>query len=189
MTTASPERRGPVQIRGRLTVLRPFIKSDITPRYIAWLNDPAVVQYSRQRFASHTYESCCDYLAACLTARDFFLAIESHTSGDMIGTITAHVSADNASADLGILVGDRAVWGTGVATDAWSALMAYLLNECGIRQITGGTLSANRAMQRVMEKSGMRLVSTELIQERHGDPCREAFLFALVEPTRAGALR
>jgi RimJ/RimL family protein N-acetyltransferase len=48
-------------------------------------------------------------------------------------------------------------WGKGVATELAGASIAYAFGPLGLREVVSFTLAGNRASQRVMEKSGMRL--------------------------------
>jgi RimJ/RimL family protein N-acetyltransferase len=59
------------------------------------------------------------------------------------------------TADIGILVGDKNYWGLGMGQDAWDTFGNWLLNFGGMRKITGGTVSGNAAMIRIMERFGM----------------------------------
>lgn len=147
----------PAVSSGRLVTLRPFTAGDIAAAYLSWLNDPEIMRFSRHRHHQHDEESCRRYLQTFAGTDNLFLVIEARDSGRMLGTMTAYIDRERATADMGILVGERAVWGCGIGGDAWSTLMAYLLGRCGLRTVTGGTLTGNLGMRRIMEKSGMRL--------------------------------
>lgn len=150
---------------GTKVELRSFNESCITADYLSWLNDPQVLRFSNQRFRQHTRESCLRYLATFDATPHYFLAIHDRESGDMIGTMTAYVNENHGTADMGILVGNRSVWGQGIGCDAWSTLMAYLLNVRGLRKVTGGTLACNVGMIKIMERSGMQLEAIRKAQE------------------------
>ena len=143
-------------VSGARIGLRPFTERDLTPAYVSWLNDPEVVRYSDQRFRHHTIDSCREYLARMRAAGNHFVVIDEPTRGP-IGTMGASVVAVHRTADLGILVGDRSCWGRGYGLEAWSTMMAWLLNAGGLRKVTGGTMACNVAMKAIMERSGMTL--------------------------------
>jgi RimJ/RimL family protein N-acetyltransferase len=65
---------------------------------------------------------------------------------------------------MGLLIGDRDCWSKGIGLEAWSTLLDYLLNICGLRKVTGGTLRCNVGMVRIMERSGMQL---EAVRAQH----------------------
>ena len=139
----------------RLTIM-PFGPRHLTGRYIAWLNDPAVVRFSELRHRRHDRASCEAYFEAIARSDGFFCAIEEKSGGRHVGNLSVAVDGRNGLADISILIGERSVWGQGVGLEAWSAVLHALLDREGFRKVTGGTVAPNRAMVRIMEKSGMR---------------------------------
>ena len=139
--------------RGSVSYL--FLKSFLTPLYVGWLNDPSVVRYSAQRHKNHTLESYKQYWKSFADSPNFFWAITIDLAIRHIGNITASVDIMNSVADVGIMIGDRKVWGKGYGLETFEGVCSYLLNERGIRKVTTGTLANNKGMLRIMEKSGM----------------------------------
>lgn len=156
---------GDFPIRGRGVVLVPFRDEDVTPDYLGWLADPQVLRFSNQRFRIHDAESCRRYVASFAGTDNLFLSIRRQTEGDAVGTMTAYIQRPHGTADIGIMVGAREAWGRGYGQAAWDALLAHLLANPGIRKVTGGTLSCNRAMVRIMERAGMTHEATRRAQE------------------------
>ena len=139
----------------RLRIL-PFAQEHLTARYVGWLNDPVVVQFSEQRHRRHTLESCRSYWQSYTGTPHFFWAIIARDPAlGHIGNINAYVSPENRMADVGILIGERAVWGQGYGLETWKAVCAYLLGEARLRKICAGTLASNSAMLAIMRRSGM----------------------------------
>lgn len=135
-------------------VVRPFEQRHLTPRYVSWLNDPEVVRYSEQRHRTHTLDSCQAYFDSFAGSPDHFLAIEADRHGH-VGNIGISVDVSNAVADVSIIVGEKAVWGTGIASQAWCAVIDMLLKGRSVRKVTAGTMSVNEPMLRLMARSGM----------------------------------
>jgi ribosomal-protein-alanine N-acetyltransferase len=150
-------------LRGKRVVLRPFSRDDITANYLDWLNDPVTMRYSNQRFRRHDLDSSKRYLASFEGSGNLFLAVDD-AIGRRLGTMTAYVSAPHGTADLGILIGERAAWGQGLGLDAWCTLMEQLLRH-GLRKVTGGTLDCNSAMLAIFRKSGMHMEGRRQRQE------------------------
>lgn len=151
--------------RGSRVTLRAFTPTDITPAYIAWLNDPQVMRLSNQRFLRHTETTSRAYLASFEGSPNLFLSIRLSASDQAIGTLTAYISDAHGTADMGILVGERSLWGRGFGQDAWDTLSEWLLREKGLRKLTAGTLDCNNGMVRIMERSGMALEAVRRKQE------------------------
>lgn len=154
------------RLTGDKVGLRPFTAADINERYLAWLNDSMTVRFSNQRFRQHTQSSCEQYLASFVGSDNLFVAMTDLGDGSLVGTMTAYVSRHHETADMGLMVGERRIWGMGFGQDAWNTLGAWLLGpEVGIRKLTGGTARPNVAMVRIMEQFGMQLEAVRRAQE------------------------
>ena len=132
-----------------------FSEHHLTKRYVSWLNDPEVVKYSEQRHRHHTLESCREYYESFKCSENLFLAIELKDNARHIGNMNVYMDSPNGLADIGIMLGDRSEWGKGYASEAWNAVLNYLLEDLNIRKVTAGTMACNKAMLKVMERSGM----------------------------------
>lgn len=150
---------------GSKVLLRPFEASDITPEYISWLNDPEVVKYSNQRFVRHTEASCRRYLDSFVNTENLFISVRMQNDDVAVGTMTTYVSPQHETADIGIMIGRRSVWGSGVGQDAWNTLLDWLIDQRRIRKVTAGTMRCNQAMIKLMERSGMTLEAVQAKQE------------------------
>lgn len=140
-----------LRLNGQQVTLKPFVDSNITPAYLGWLRNQDLMKYSNQRFRSHSIETCKNYLASFKGTDNLFFAI--YHGAEFIGTMTAYISKNHKTADMGILIGEQSQ-GKGLGSDAWATLMAYLF-QTGARKVTGGTLRCNTAMIKIMLNSGM----------------------------------
>ena len=152
-------------LRGKIISLATFTKTDIDINYIAWLNDKKVTKYSNQRFKKHNTKTCDEYLKCFEDSENLFLKICRLDTQAQVGTMTAYIKPQHGTADIGIMIGDRSVWGTGVGSDAWILLSNWLLQQSYIRKITAGTIKSNLGMVSLMRKSGMHLEATKKLQE------------------------
>ena len=144
--------------------LRAFTPGDIQANYVAWLNDPQVVQFSNQRFYKHSEASCRQYLASFAHTDNRFLAIEDKLTHELMGTLTMYINLNHQTADIGILIGNTYHWGKGVGYEAFSLAVESLL-QVKMRKVTAGTMACNLGMIKVMEKCGMSLEATRTAQE------------------------
>lgn len=146
-------------------LLRSFTASDINDTYIGWLNDPDVVRFSNQRFLKHDQGTSSRYLASFEGTDNLFISVRRLPDDNPIGTMTAYFSRHHGTVDVGILIGDKSVWGMGYGQDAWNTLTNWLLARDGIRKLTAGTLACNHGMIKLMERSGMHHEATRKEQE------------------------
>lgn len=142
-------------IRTRRLRIDPFSKKYLTEGYVSWLNDPEVVHFSEQRHRVHTLKSCREYWDSYNATPNLFWAIVTRVEPFLhIGNITATVDLHNQLADVGILIGEKKIWGQGYGLEAWIGVCEYLVSA-GLRKITAGTLASNKAMLKVMQRSAM----------------------------------
>jgi RimJ/RimL family protein N-acetyltransferase len=143
-------------IRTRRLLITPFSEKHLTPRYVAWLNDPELMQFSEQRHKTHTPESCRDYWRSFEGTPHYFWALEELEAGHRhLGNLNAYVDPVNRLADVGILIGEKDSHNRGYALEALAAVFDFLFAGLGIRKLTQGTMALNAPMLRVMNKLGM----------------------------------
>lgn len=137
-------------------VLAPFSERHLTEAYLGWLRDRQLMRYSEQRHHPHTMETCWAYFESFRETPNYFWAIEAKDLGDLhIGNINAYVDEPNSGAEMGLLIGATEAQGKGYGLEAWRGAMNFLIKELGIRKVSAGAMSANRAMLAIMERSGM----------------------------------
>ncbi len=139
-------------IEGLKCKLIPFTGEYITSKYIAWLNDPEVVKFSKQRHTKHDRESCLVYWNTFDGIKNIGWAIISDSVH--IGNITAHID-EKGSVELALLIGEKSVWGKGYGTDAWRSVCNYFLKQDRIKRIKAGTVLSNTGMRKIMMRCGM----------------------------------
>jgi RimJ/RimL family protein N-acetyltransferase len=125
------------------------------------------VRYSNQRFIRHTRESCERYLAGFDGSPNLYVSLRWVHGGAerAVGTLTAYRALHHGTADVGILLGERAAWGRGLGLEAWQLFTDWLLATPGMRKLTAGTLECNLAMIAVAERSGMHCEGRRRAQE------------------------
>jgi ribosomal-protein-alanine N-acetyltransferase len=148
--------RRAVPFVGERVELRFFTEQHINEKYINWLNDPEVVEFSNQRFNKHDEKTSAAFLTSFIGTSNHFFAIHMLDDDAFVGTMTAYVSIPHETVDIGIMIGERSCWSKGIGSDAWSALMSGLLEGGKVRKVTGGTLRCNIGMVNIMLKSGMK---------------------------------
>jgi ribosomal-protein-alanine N-acetyltransferase len=134
---------------------------DVSDDYVSWLNDPSVNQYLESRFQLHSLASTRLFVAKALASRDsLFLGIRTQLagcdpSGRHVGNIKlASIDEHHRTGEVGIMIGDRAAWGKGVATAAIDLLCDIAHGQLLLRKVTAGCYAANVGSQRAFEKAG-----------------------------------
>jgi [ribosomal protein S5]-alanine N-acetyltransferase len=165
-------------IDGANVKLNLFTESNITDDYLNWLNDPAVVKYSNQRFTQHTHQTSSDYLQTFVNSENLFLAIYLKENEKFVGTMSVYISTAHETADIGIMIGDRTCWRIGVGGDAWKTILNWLIDVVRVRKVTGGTLRCNAGMVNILINSGMHSDGLSIAQELVEGKAQDILYFA-----------
>ena len=143
-------------LKGKKVVLQNHDQKFVSPRYVAWLNDPEVVRHSEQRFKKHSLKSCREYVRSYQNNPSLLWAIIVQEGRVHIGNICAIVDARNKTAELRILIGDKSYYGQGLGLESWKLVCDYLLSKGGMRKVFAGTLALNKGMLSIMKKMKMK---------------------------------
>lgn len=151
-----------IPLAGRSLRLQPFGEGHLrNPVYLGWLRDRDVVrtlnlpEYYLRPVALEAVEAWCRRLWA--SGRDLLYAIEIQPEETFVGTVKlGGIDSYSGTADVGIMLGRRDLWGRGIATDAIATLCADAFDRLGLRRLTAGAMANNPAMIRVFEKLGFQ---------------------------------
>lgn len=147
-----------IQQHGRSAAASLFVlmPEHVTEQYVAWLNDPEVNQYLESRFARHTLDTTREYVAGTLASPvNLFLGIRSVALGKHVGNIKlGPINEHYATAEIGIMIGDKQAWGRGIATAAIDMVSNIALNDLGLRKVTAGCYESNVGSKRAFERAG-----------------------------------
>lgn len=138
----------------------------VTDEYVAWLNDPAVNRYLESRFVRHTAQSTRRFVQAVVDSDDSILfgiryvPERRHVGNIKLGPVDRH----HRRAEIGLLIGDRTVWGRGIAAAAIELVTRYAFDSLGLLKVTAGCYAGNVGSRRAFEKAGFVV---EAIRKRH----------------------
>ena len=138
-------------------VLRVLKESDVTPEYVGWLNDPQVNQYLESRFSVHSAESVRHVVRRALeSSNDVLLGIFMGEVFDLhIGNIRLYkIDLNNATAEIGFMIGREDFWGKGIATEAIGHLCDWAFREIGLQKVIAGAHSDNLGSQKALLRAG-----------------------------------
>ncbi len=157
-------RNGLAELTGRRIVLRRFDSTQIHERYLAWLNDPVVNEYSQRRDGPPIGGVEARRYLDGLRADEVVLAIHHSKHGHVGNLKYGPVDWANRRADISIVIGEPAAWGQGVGAEAVYLVSKYLFNELGLRRVDAG--SGNPAFVRLVQKLGWKV--ERVFRERIG---------------------
>ena len=152
---------GPV-LRGRKVSLRPPDESD-AQRFIDWFADQEVTRYLATQFPLHL-EAEKEALKKLGEAKDtVWWVIEAE--GKAIGGIGIHgIDWVNSRGHTGIVIGDKACWRKGYASEAMALRTEYAFRQLNLHKLNSSTFLENEGSRRALMKSGYREIG---IQKEH----------------------
>jgi RimJ/RimL family protein N-acetyltransferase len=144
-----------------LRVLRP---EDVSPVYVEWLNDPDVNQYLESRFLTHTIDSTRAFVRECYDSDcDILLGVwllGRHIGNAKLGPI----AWNHQRADLGLMIGDKTVWGRGIGSAVVRSVTDFALTDLHFNKVTASAYATNIGSIKSFERCGYRVVG---VLERH----------------------
>jgi len=136
-------------------LLRGLQASDADGPYHKWMNDAEITQYLESRYVPHSPEDLRRFIDRKGDEKNLFLALCLKNQGTHIGNIKlGPIDFIHRRADIGILIGDRAQWGKGLATEAISALSGFAFNELNLHKLTAGCYTPNIGSAKAFERAG-----------------------------------
>ncbi|MDE0779554.1 MAG: GNAT family N-acetyltransferase [Alphaproteobacteria bacterium] len=136
-----------LRIRGAKVWLRPLSPEDIGPRYLKWLNDPEINEFTSRHNLSFVKKDLFAYLDSANASTDrLLLGIFTNDKNIHIGNVLLHIiDAEAGIADLSNLIGERAYWGRGIIADADSQAIHFGFQALGLTKFVMGNIAPHRA--------------------------------------------
>jgi hypothetical protein len=136
-----------------------FNKRLITKKYLSWLNDKELMQFSRHKFKKFYRKDCIKFYRQIKRNKHLFLAFYFTSNKEKIHIGNSIILLDrvNKSGEMSVLIGDKKFNNKGLATYFWGVLINYLFKKCKLRLIISGTMAVNKSMIKVFLKNKMKL--------------------------------
>lgn len=130
--------------------------SDVTSRYVDWLNDPAVNEFLETRFSVQDIASCMDYVERTnADPSSHFFGVFLKDEGRHIGNAKlGFINPWHKTGELSLLIGDKGEWGKGYGTEIVRALTAYGFEELALERIEAGCYEANLGSLQAFLRAG-----------------------------------
>ena len=145
-----------VHLAGSRIALRTLFVEDVTDRYVGWMGDALVIRYLESRHAPNSAERVRAFVAAIQADPDqHLMAIRLRDGDEHIGNIKlGPINRIHRSADIGIIIGERAHWGKGYATEAITLMTEHAFSTLGLHKLNAGCYAPNEGSARAFEKAG-----------------------------------
>ncbi len=150
-------------ITGSLCYLRGLEETDLTERYLGWLNDAEVTYALEVGRVPATFEDLRAFWQHSTQdpAQVVFAVCDLATNVHIGNVKLAHIHPVHRRADFSILIGDKTYWGRGYGAEATRLTVAYGFRRLNLHSIYLGVLAEHLPARRAYEKAGFRLDGTD----------------------------
>lgn len=145
MTVATSRCVTPVRLEGKKFILRTIERADLTPRYLAWMNDPEVTRYLESGQDGYTMAQLEEYFDSLDDWTHLLFAIVHKESGLHVGNLSLNqISKTHNRASLGGIIGERGFWGSsGAFVEGMRLLLEHAFKERKFNRIHSGVVIEN----------------------------------------------
>ncbi len=163
------------------------LRASDVPLMLAWRNDPEIARMvvSPIRFVSLETETEWNARARTEHEQGRTLRLGIRTIGEdrLVGVLLfTHVDHVNQNARTGIMIGDRALWGKGLAKQAYAIALPYAFNELNLHSLRSYVLSYNQASQGLYRSLGFVHEGTQRAAIYKGGRYVDLEMFSLLRP-------
>lgn len=158
-------------LRGTSVVLRPMVEQDLNTRAY-WMMDSEILRMmgypesiaSRVITHSQALSESHRWFKNRMERNDLVWAVDF--DGKLIGDITAHIYSSHRTAELYIVIGDKAMWGKGLGKEASSLVLDEIFKTSDIYYIDtyvqpGNNRSFSSLSRLDLPRSAHRLAARE----------------------------
>ncbi|ABX42466.1 GNAT family N-acetyltransferase [Lachnoclostridium phytofermentans] len=174
---------GTVTIETKRLLLRPFRIEDANAMYTNWASDDDVTKYLM--WPSHKSEEVSkeyiEYLIKNYENEEVYCwGIELKELHQLIGSISVvQQNPEIESAQIGYCIG-KPWWKLGITTEAFRAIIQFLMDEVGINRIEARHDIKNISSGKVMEHCGLKLEGIHRQSDKNNQGICDAAWYALL---------
>jgi len=136
----------PIKITTGRFELRSLTAADISPRWIAWLNDPEILIPLNAPPCNHTVRSLASQLAGYDNWNHYHVGVFDLETKQHIGLHEMNLNREERLLQTNVLIGDKRWWGRDVVLETRGALLDYFFFEHKIEKAYGMPLARNFPM-------------------------------------------
>lgn len=171
-----------IQIDAERIYLRKLNESDITVKYINWLNDPEVNKFLSTRFSTQNHETVRDYVRSFNKANNKLLLGIFLKDGDIhIGNVTfSHIDWFNNFATIGISIGDKNYWGKGYGYETLSCIKNFSFETLKLNRLEAVVDINNLGSLKLFKKVGFEVEGVLRKREKIDDEYTDGIFLGLL---------
>lgn len=162
--------------------LRSLTPADITPDYISWWNDNEIQEGLGAVARGWTRENALQNLATFDNINKFHLGVYQKTNGRLVGFFSFFMDPIHKVSMANFVLGEKALWGTGVLIEIKIHLMDFMFNTLGAEKLE--TKIFGRNLPSIFNSKAMGFVPEGILikhQRQQGGGRRDVYLFGMLK--------
>jgi ribosomal-protein-alanine N-acetyltransferase len=146
-------------VGGSKIYLRPLCREDLNECYLGWLNDPEVTRYMETGVFPTTMEELEKYYEEVTNShQQVIFAVIDKKSGQHVGNVKlGPIHWVHRKATLGIMIGVKELWGTGIGTEATRLAVEYGFYRLNLQRVDLGVFADHESAVRCYKKIGFEV--------------------------------
>ncbi len=152
-------------IKSKKLYLKKLTKSDITTKYVNWLNDTNINKYLEARHFTHTLKSQRKYISEIINSKSTLIFGIFTNDNIHIGIIKIGPIDDiNKFTEISYLIGDKNFLRKGYSYNSIKICENFIFKKLKILKISAGVYSNNIASIQLLKKLGYK---KEFTKKKH----------------------
>lgn len=131
--------------------------------YLEWMHNAEITQYLEIRFQNCDREKLEGFIHN-VNASKSTLLVGIFLEQRHVGNIKLDIDQHHMRGDLGIMIGDRSVWGRGIARRAIALLSDFAFRNLSVAKLCAGCYANNIGSRKAFEAVGFAI---EAVRRRH----------------------
>lgn len=127
-------------------LMRSLSYADISPSWIAWLDDPEILEALNAGPCNHTPQSLANQLQGYDNFNNYQIGIFDRDSGLHIGFFEANLNRSQGLLAANVVIGEKDWWGKGVVLETRAALLDHFFFSDKVEKAVGKPLARNFPM-------------------------------------------
>jgi len=140
------QRGAPVHIETNGYILRSLTPADVTPRFVAWLNDQEMLAGLNLPTLNFSLEQLREFVAGFDNLRNYFIGIFDRSTALLLGFYTIDVNPVHKVGNVTTGVGEKDYQGKGVLWATIDALLDHFYAFRDVEKMTARILARNTRM-------------------------------------------